>query len=241
MSITNDARRLADAASPGPWSASRHYDSLYYVHRPGPPPGEVFDWEMGDVVCVREDAQFIAWCRTGVPVLVDDNEALKAKLAEAAERERDADRRADAWMSEHAALTARLAAVEAERDTLRKLREADRAMAGAMHDGALVDRRRAGVAEGLLASIRKAAVGRAQFGMGSASDYDHGVRNCALSVLALLGTDQEHAPTEPTCMHCGQVVDQRNLAHDCPAVGYSLSTLGCATSPKTAPTEDSQR
>jgi hypothetical protein len=84
--ITTEARRLAEAATPGPWGVAGPADTSSGNY-------EVFTDNGGLVAEVNVEkepnggepnARLIAWCRTGVPALLEriaSLEATNAKLA----------------------------------------------------------------------------------------------------------------------------------------------------------------
>jgi hypothetical protein len=87
--LTERARALANAATPGPWvwrdkkTWDESYGGLmhnneYVVRGTADVGGGEWFTEVGE-----EDAAFIAWCREGVPALLNENDALRARLAEA--------------------------------------------------------------------------------------------------------------------------------------------------------------
>jgi hypothetical protein len=80
------ARRLADEATPGPWSADDEHGDL-----PGATPAWVVSRTdetgayLGDLAYTvgaleQPNAEFIAWCREGVPALLDQLEAAHQRF-----------------------------------------------------------------------------------------------------------------------------------------------------------------
>lgn len=65
--ITTEARRLAEAATPGPWEVLHEFDQIW-VKRVGADRTEVHAQLFGGNL---DNAAFIAWCRTGVHALLE--------------------------------------------------------------------------------------------------------------------------------------------------------------------------
>lgn len=124
MTDLAEAQRLADAATAGPWVVEgSEWD--YAVHIDAPDTEEyrrgmplIYDgdngdpWISGGQFRSRADAEFIAWCREGVPGLLDVHEKVVTQLDAAVSRANRNAQTADVWML-------RATGAEAERDRLR--------------------------------------------------------------------------------------------------------------------------
>ena len=80
------ARALVDAATPGPWRLGLKWDSVVADGSTGYDDQDTIDAYGGHLVCesakLGPNARFVAWCRDGVPALLDALAAAEARAAD---------------------------------------------------------------------------------------------------------------------------------------------------------------